>query len=60
MLLGDDRAKPVLSGFRAEHLAQAIRLEGVTHTLHGEDILTQGKVAYPPKLQIDEAVFSLG
>jgi diaminohydroxyphosphoribosylaminopyrimidine deaminase/5-amino-6-(5-phosphoribosylamino)uracil reductase len=60
MLLGDDRAKPMLSGFRAESLAHAIRLEEVSHVILGSDILTQGRIAYPTKLQIDEAVFSLG
>lgn len=60
VLLADDRAKPMLSGLRTERLAKAIRLEEVRHEILGDDTLARGRVAYPEKLQIDEATFSLG
>jgi diaminohydroxyphosphoribosylaminopyrimidine deaminase/5-amino-6-(5-phosphoribosylamino)uracil reductase len=60
LLLADERAKPMLSGFRTENLAQALRLTEVRHEVLGSDILVRGRVAYPEKLQIDETTFSLG
>lgn len=60
VLLADDRAKPVLSGFRTEKLAHAIRLAEVRHEVLGDDTLTRGRVVYPAQLHIDEATFSLG
>jgi diaminohydroxyphosphoribosylaminopyrimidine deaminase/5-amino-6-(5-phosphoribosylamino)uracil reductase len=60
LLLADDRAKPMLTGLRTETLAQAVRLTNVHSELFGDDVLTRGHVVYPPKISIDETVFSLG
>ncbi len=59
MILGDDRAKPMMKGLRTEKLIQAVRLTGVKHRVLGDDMLARGKVVYPEKLFIDETVFSL-
>jgi diaminohydroxyphosphoribosylaminopyrimidine deaminase/5-amino-6-(5-phosphoribosylamino)uracil reductase len=60
VLLADERAKPMLTGLRTENLAQALRLADVRSEIYGDDVLTRGCVTYPPKLSIDETVFSLG
>lgn len=60
VLLADDKAKSAYLGLRGEKLDQAVRLSGVQHAHLGDDQLMRGHVIYPPKLHIDEAVFSLG
>lgn len=60
MILGDDRAKPMMNGLRTEKLDHAVRLIEVRHSVLGEDMLARGRVVYPPKLFVDETVFSLG
>jgi diaminohydroxyphosphoribosylaminopyrimidine deaminase/5-amino-6-(5-phosphoribosylamino)uracil reductase len=60
VIFADDRAKAVLSGIRAEHLRQAIRLEDVRRDTLGDDSLVRGRIAYPERVQIDETLFSLG
>jgi len=60
VLLADEKAKPMLTGLRTEKLAQALRLADVRSEIFGDDVLTRGHVVYPPKLSIDETVFSLG
>ena len=60
LLLADDRAKPMLSGLRAEKLVNAVRLADVRHEIFGDDILTRGRVDYPAQMFIDETTFSLG
>jgi diaminohydroxyphosphoribosylaminopyrimidine deaminase/5-amino-6-(5-phosphoribosylamino)uracil reductase len=60
LLLADDRAKPMLSGLRAEKLVNAVRLGDVRHEIFGDDILTRGRVDYPAQMFIDETTFSLG
>ncbi|MCC6415869.1 MAG: bifunctional diaminohydroxyphosphoribosylaminopyrimidine deaminase/5-amino-6-(5-phosphoribosylamino)uracil reductase RibD [Opitutaceae bacterium] len=60
IILGDDRAKPMMSGLRTEKLAQAVRLDDVRHDVLGSDTLLRGRVVYPDKLFADETVFSLG
>lgn len=60
ILLGDDKAKPVLSGLRTERLANALRLVDVRHEVLGGDLLVRGRVEFPEKVQVDEATFSLG
>ncbi len=60
VLLADERAKPMLMGLRTENLAHALRLADVRQEIFGDDVLTRGRVTYPPKLSIDETVFSLG
>lgn len=60
MLLGDGKAKDVFSGLRTEKLVNAVRLAGVEYEQFGDDSLLRGHVVYPEKLQVDEAVFSLG
>ncbi|MFZ9683139.1 MAG: bifunctional diaminohydroxyphosphoribosylaminopyrimidine deaminase/5-amino-6-(5-phosphoribosylamino)uracil reductase RibD [Cephaloticoccus sp.] len=59
MILGDDRAKPMMNGLRTEKLDHAVRLTEVRHTVLGDDMLARGRVVYPPKLFVDETVFSL-
>jgi diaminohydroxyphosphoribosylaminopyrimidine deaminase/5-amino-6-(5-phosphoribosylamino)uracil reductase len=56
LLLGDERAKPMLRGLRTEKLANALRLEDIRHESFGDDSLTRGRVVYPEKFQIDETV----
>ena len=60
MLLADEKAKTMFTGLRTEHLDQAIRLADVRHEIFGDDALMRGSVVYPPKLYVDEAVFSIG
>jgi diaminohydroxyphosphoribosylaminopyrimidine deaminase/5-amino-6-(5-phosphoribosylamino)uracil reductase len=60
VLLADDKAKSAYLGMRGEKLDQAIRLADVRHDHFGDDQLMRGRIVYPPKLSIDEAVFSLG
>ena len=60
VLLADEKAKSGWLGLRSDKLDQAIRLTDVRHDHFGDDQLMRGKVIYPPKLHIDEAVFSLG
>lgn len=59
MILGDDRAKPMMNGLRTEKLINAVRLTDVRHTVLGDDMLARGKVVYPEKMFVDETVFSL-
>ncbi|HZZ56216.1 MAG TPA: bifunctional diaminohydroxyphosphoribosylaminopyrimidine deaminase/5-amino-6-(5-phosphoribosylamino)uracil reductase RibD [Opitutaceae bacterium] len=56
LLFADDKAKAMLTGLRTERLGSALRLTGVRHELLGDDVLSRGRVVYPPKLQIDETV----
>jgi diaminohydroxyphosphoribosylaminopyrimidine deaminase/5-amino-6-(5-phosphoribosylamino)uracil reductase len=60
VLLADDKAKSAYMGLRGDKLDQAVRLTDVRHDQFGDDQLMRGRVVYPPKLHIDEAVFSLG
>lgn len=60
VLLADDKAKSAYMGLRGEKLEHAVRLSDVRHAHLGDDQLMRGHVVYPPKLHIDEAVFSLG
>jgi diaminohydroxyphosphoribosylaminopyrimidine deaminase/5-amino-6-(5-phosphoribosylamino)uracil reductase len=60
VLLADDKAKSAYMGLRGDKLEQAVRLTDVRHDQFGDDQLMRGRVVYPPKLHIDEAVFSLG
>jgi diaminohydroxyphosphoribosylaminopyrimidine deaminase/5-amino-6-(5-phosphoribosylamino)uracil reductase len=60
MLFGDDKAKNSFSGLRTESIENAVRLDGVRHEIFGDDLLTRGRVIYPEKMFVDEAVFSVG
>ena len=60
VLLADEKAKSGWLGLRGDKLDQAVRLSDVRHAQFGDDQLIRGQVVYPPKLHIDEAVFSLG
>ena len=60
LIFADERAKPVLGGFRTEKLSQAIRLSEVRRQALGDDSLVRGRIAYPEKIQADETLFSLG
>jgi diaminohydroxyphosphoribosylaminopyrimidine deaminase/5-amino-6-(5-phosphoribosylamino)uracil reductase len=60
VLLADEKARSGWLGLRGEKLDQGIRLSDVRHAQFGDDQLMRGHVVYPPKLHIDEAVFSLG
>lgn len=57
VLFADDKAKTIFNGLRPEHLDQAVRLTDVRHAMFDGDVLTRGRVAYPDKMQIDEAAF---
>lgn len=59
VLFADDKAKSVFSGLRPERVDQAVRLADVQHEVFGDDALMRGRVVYPEKLQIDEAVFGV-
>jgi diaminohydroxyphosphoribosylaminopyrimidine deaminase / 5-amino-6-(5-phosphoribosylamino)uracil reductase len=59
VLLADDKAKAIFSGMRPEKMDQAIRLTDVVHESFEGDVLMRGRVAYPPKLLIDETVFGV-
>ena len=60
ILLADEKAKTMFTGLRTEHLDQAIRLADVRHEIFDDNALMRGAVVYPPKLYVDEAVFSIG
>lgn len=60
VLLGDEKAKSAYLGLRTEKLESAVRLTDVRHAHLGDDQLMRGHIVYPPKIHIDEAVFSLG
>jgi diaminohydroxyphosphoribosylaminopyrimidine deaminase/5-amino-6-(5-phosphoribosylamino)uracil reductase len=60
LLLADDKAKPGYLGLRSEKLDQGVRLIDVHHAAFGDDQLLRGRVFYPPKMQVDETVFSHG
>lgn len=60
IILGDDRAKPMLNGLRTEKLVNAVRMDEVRHSVLGADLLTRGRLVYPEKMFADETVFSLG
>ena len=60
ILLADDKAKAGYLGLRSEKLEQGVRLADVHHATFGDDQLMRGRVVYPPKMQVDETVFSLG
>ena len=57
VLFADDKAKTIFSGLRPERLEQAVRLADVRHESFGGDVLMRGRVTYPEKMLIDEAVF---
>ena len=59
VILGDEKAKPVLRGLRTERLGNALRLADLRHEALGEDFLIRGRIQYPDKVQVDEATFSL-
>ncbi len=54
VLLGDERAKAMLSGLRSEKLNEAVRLADVRHAHFGDDQLMRGRVVYPAKLHIGD------
>ncbi|HEX2101744.1 MAG TPA: bifunctional diaminohydroxyphosphoribosylaminopyrimidine deaminase/5-amino-6-(5-phosphoribosylamino)uracil reductase RibD [Candidatus Synoicihabitans sp.] len=60
VLLADEKAKELFSGLRTEKMSQALRLTDVRHETFGEDELMRGRVVYPGKLMLDEAVFNRG
>ncbi|HEU5080556.1 MAG TPA: bifunctional diaminohydroxyphosphoribosylaminopyrimidine deaminase/5-amino-6-(5-phosphoribosylamino)uracil reductase RibD [Opitutaceae bacterium] len=59
ILLSDEKAKSAYAGLRTEKLDQAIRLTDVHHAAFGDDQLIRGRVVYPEKVNIDEALFGL-
>jgi len=58
VLFADDKARTIFNGLRPERLDQAVRLTDVRHQIFEGDVLTRGRLAYPDKLQIDEAAFT--
>jgi diaminohydroxyphosphoribosylaminopyrimidine deaminase/5-amino-6-(5-phosphoribosylamino)uracil reductase len=59
LLFADDKARAIFNGLRPERVAQGIRLEEVRHESFGGDVLMRGRVVYPEKMLVDEAVFRL-
>lgn len=57
MILGDERAKPMLKGLRVENLQESLRLQEVRREVFNEDSLCRGFLHYPERLAIDEAFF---
>ena len=60
VLFGDDRAPAVVRGLRTEKLDQSLRLENVHHETFDADELMRGRLVYPGRLNVDEAVFGDG
>jgi diaminohydroxyphosphoribosylaminopyrimidine deaminase/5-amino-6-(5-phosphoribosylamino)uracil reductase len=60
VLLADGKARNMLNGLRTERLAAAVRLADVRHSVHGDDLLTRGRVVYPERMFVDETVFGFG
>ncbi len=58
VMLCDDKAKPVYRGLRVEKLSHAIGLEDVRHEVFSGDQLMRGHITYPPRMDVDETVFS--
>lgn len=56
IILADEKSRPAFSGLRTESLAQALRLENPRHELFGDDALVRGRIRYPQKLHVDEAL----
>jgi len=54
LLLADDDAKPVFSGWQTEKMTGAIRLTGVQHEVFAGDLLTRGHLAYPERPVCDQ------
>lgn len=59
ILLADDRARSLFSGLRPEKVEQGVRLADTRREQLGEDDLLHGRVVYPQKLPVDEAVFGV-
>jgi diaminohydroxyphosphoribosylaminopyrimidine deaminase/5-amino-6-(5-phosphoribosylamino)uracil reductase len=59
LLFADDKARTIFSGLRPERVAQGVRLDEVRHESFGGDVLMRGRVVYPEKMLVDEAVFRL-
>ena len=59
LLFADDKARSIFSGLRPERVGQGVRLEEVRHESFGGDVLMRGRVVYPEKMLVDEAVFRL-
>lgn len=60
LLFADDKAKTMFHGLRPEKIDQAVRLADVRHAVFGDDSLMRGRVVYPEKILLDEAVSSVG
>ncbi|RRJ94486.1 bifunctional diaminohydroxyphosphoribosylaminopyrimidine deaminase/5-amino-6-(5-phosphoribosylamino)uracil reductase RibD [Opitutaceae bacterium TAV4] len=60
LLFADDKARSVFTGLRTESVQQAVRIQGATTEVHGEDSLVRGHVVYPSKLSVDETAFGIG
>jgi diaminohydroxyphosphoribosylaminopyrimidine deaminase/5-amino-6-(5-phosphoribosylamino)uracil reductase len=59
LLFADDKARSIFSGLRPERVGQGVRLDAVRHESFGGDVLMRGRVVYPEKMLVDEAVFRL-
>jgi diaminohydroxyphosphoribosylaminopyrimidine deaminase/5-amino-6-(5-phosphoribosylamino)uracil reductase len=58
VLFADEKARSVFSGLRPERLDQSVRLADIRHEAFGDDELMRGRVVYPGKMPVDEAVFN--
>ncbi|TVR46388.1 MAG: bifunctional diaminohydroxyphosphoribosylaminopyrimidine deaminase/5-amino-6-(5-phosphoribosylamino)uracil reductase RibD [Puniceicoccaceae bacterium] len=60
VLLADEKARAAFRGLRTDRLEQALRLEEVRHATFGPDQLIRGRVCFPGKIDVDEALFGDG
>ena len=56
VLFADEKAKGMFTGLRPDAVAQAVRLAEVRQATFGDDSLMRGRVTYPDKLALDEAI----
>ena len=59
LLFADDKAKSIFSGLRPEKVQDALRLRDVRRESFDEDELTRGYFVYPPRLLVDETMYTL-
>lgn len=58
ILFADQKSRAGFTGLRTEKIADAVRLSEVRHGNFGDDQLMRGRLIYPPRVQVDETVFT--
>jgi len=56
LLFADEKAKGMFTGLSPEGVVQAVRLADVRHSTFDDDALMRGRVTYPEKLALGEAL----